>query len=73
MIEVSELRDQLVDLYTGVLTGMTDPKIDSVLAQVANARIRLVETELKVREQRELVERIEELEGVLEQRDSRWG
>src|SRR4051794_41669167 len=47
MTEVHELRAQLEDLYTSVLTGMLDTRIGTTLAQIANARIRLVETELK--------------------------
>jgi hypothetical protein len=64
--EVGELKKQLSDLYTSVLTGMTEPKIGSVLAQIGNARIRLVETELRVKEQLELEARLEQLESLLE-------
>ena len=73
LVEVAGMKAQLSDLYSSVLSGTLEPKIGSVLAQIANVRIRLVETELKVREQQELVERIEELEGVLDQRDSQCG
>jgi hypothetical protein len=77
LVEVAEIQHQLSDLYTSVLDGLIDPKVGAVLAQIAHARARIVETGLKVKEQAELVERLEELEGLLESRDEgggrRWG
>ncbi len=64
--ELAELRVQLSDLYTSVLTGMTEPKVGAVLAQIAGARTRLVETERKLRETEELEVRLEELETLLD-------
>jgi len=56
------------------LDGSTEPKIGAVLAQIANARARIIETALKAKEQQELEERLEQLEGLLDQRErSRWG
>ena len=60
--EVSELKGQLSDLYAAVLDGTTEPKVGAVAAQIANVRARLVDTELRVREQDELIGRLEELE-----------
>ncbi len=60
--EVSELKGQLSDLYAVVLDGTTEPKVGAVAAQIANVRARLVDTELRVREQDELIGRLEELE-----------
>jgi len=57
-----------------VLEGSTEPKVGAVLAQIANARARIIETALKAKEQQELEERLEQLEGLLDQREtSRWG
>ncbi len=61
-VEVTELKSQLSDLYAAVLDGTTEPKVGAVAAQIANVRARLVDTELRVREQDELIGRLEELE-----------
>ncbi len=76
MSELSELKGQLSDLYTSVLTDMLEPKVGAVLAQITNAQISIAKVELKVREQAELETRIEELETLLEARKqggNRWG
>jgi hypothetical protein len=73
--EVAELKEQLSDLYTGVLTGMVDSKIGAVAAQIAGARIRLLETERRIKETEELEERLERLERVQASRQGgmrRW-
>jgi len=74
-VEVGEIQGQLADLYQSVLEGSTEPKVGAVLAQIANARARIIETALKAKEQQELEERLEQLEGLLDQREhsSRWG
>lgn len=73
-VEVHELRGQLEDLYSSVLTGMIEPKVGAVLSQIANSRIRLIEADLKAREQLELETRLETLEAQLEEKDqvSAW-
>jgi len=73
--EVAELKEQLSDLYTSVLTGMTEPKVGAVAAQIANVRARLVETERKLRETEDLWREVEELRTLLvsEQKTERWG
>ncbi len=63
MIEVANLKEQLSDLYTSVLVGVVPPNVGAVAAQVAGARIRLVETERRIKETEELEERIEALEA----------
>jgi hypothetical protein len=68
---IRDLREQLATLYEDVLAGRVDEGTGAVLAQVANARTRVIETERKIKEQDELLERIEALEG---QRGARrWG
>lgn len=65
-VEVTKLKSQLSDLYAAVLDGRTEPKVGAVAAQIANVRARLVDTELKVLETRELEARIEELSEAFE-------
>ncbi len=73
-VEVADLKEQLEDLYSGVLTGMTEPKVGAVANQIINTRARLIETGLKVREQMDLEERLEALEGLFaERQDQRKG
>ena len=72
-VEVSELKGQLSELYTGVLDGTTEPKVGAVAAQIANVRARLVDTELKVREVEELEARLEEMEVALGRKDTESG
>ena len=73
LIEVSELREQLEDLYDGVLSGKTVPKVGAVANQIINTRTRLIETSLKIREQEELEARISELESLLEDKREEAG
>jgi hypothetical protein len=60
--QIGELKDTLAMLYQEVRGGAISPKVGAVLNQILNARIRLVETEMRVREQEELLERIAALE-----------
>ncbi len=72
--EIQGLREQLDTLYSGVLAGLVSPKVGAVCAQIAGARIRLVETELRVTEQQEILERLGALEQVHQQKGGRsWG
>jgi hypothetical protein len=75
VVEIVSIKDRLADLYDSVLTGEVEPKVAAVAGQIANVRTRLVETELKVREQQELEERLEALEEALEHKkrgERRW-
>ena len=51
-----------------------DRGVAAVASQVLNVYLRAVSVELKVKEQLELIERLEEVEAILEQRkkDDRW-
>ena len=75
MVEIGPIKEQLSDLYNLVLEGRVEPKVAAVAGQIANVRTRLVETELKVREQQDIIERMRELESMLERqnRGKRWG
>jgi hypothetical protein len=58
-------------LADGVLDGSVDRADASVAGQLLNIVLRAVTVELQVREQLELVERMERLEEALEQRQER--
>jgi hypothetical protein len=75
MVEVHTIKDKLQDLADRVLDGSLDRAAAAVISQVYNVYLRALTTELKVREQQELVERLEELETLLESKGAggRWG
>ena len=74
--EVQGVKARLEDLADGVLLGTIDKGDAAVVAQIWNTHLRALSVELKVREQQELEQRLEELERLLERRDEggrRWG
>jgi hypothetical protein len=73
--ELSDIKGRLSDLADDVLEGRQDKGIGAVVSQILNVYLRAVSVELKVREQMELIERLERLEEALERRNggSRWG
>ena len=71
-----ELHRLLEDLTNRVVEGSLVPYRGAVAAQLVNARIRLVETERRVQEQEELLERLDALErdrGLGGGERTRWG
>jgi hypothetical protein len=66
--EISDLKKQLKDLASDVLSGEVGRSEAVVVNQILNTRARLIELELKIREQEELAERLEALESVLKVR-----
>jgi len=66
---VQGIKTQLQDLADGVLDGTVDRADASVVGQLLNIVLRAVTVELQVREQEELIERLEALEESLEQRN----
>jgi hypothetical protein len=70
--ELADLKKQLADLYTATLEGRVDRGVAAVLAQIANARTRLLATELKIKEAEEFEERIARLETVAWQGGFGW-
>jgi hypothetical protein len=54
-----------------VLKGTVDRAAAAVANQVANTRLRAIEVERRIREADELEERLDELEGVLEEAERR--
>jgi hypothetical protein len=73
---LADLKSRLSRLANDVLDGSVDRGNAAVAAQVLNVYLRAVSVELKVVEQRELIERLEALEEAAEgQRGGsrRWG
>ncbi len=64
--ELSDIKRLISGLGTGVLRGATNRGDAAVCGQLLNTQIRAVAVELKVREQLDLIERVEELESLLE-------
>ena len=73
--ELGTLRDENADIRQRLLEGELPPNVAAVAVQSINTDIRAVGAALKAREQEELIERLEALEGALEQRkgDRRYG
>jgi predicted RNA-binding Zn ribbon-like protein len=64
--ELANIKGRLSDLADDVLEEKVDKGVAAVASQVLNVYLRAVSVELKVREQQELVERLEALEEALE-------
>ena len=60
--EIAGIKARLSDLAEDVLAGEVDRANAAVAGQLLNTYIRAVSVELKVREQMDLIERLEELE-----------
>ena len=73
--ELSDIKRRLSDLADDVLEGRQDRGVAAVASQVLNVYLRAVSVELKVTEQRELIERLEALEATQGQnrKGGRWG
>lgn len=63
--ELSKIKQRLSGLADQVLAGSVDRSDAAVVGQLLNTIIRAVGVELKVREQTDLIERLEELESLL--------
>ncbi len=70
--EIRDLKKQLEDLVDDVRAGRMERGDAVVVNQILNTRARLIELERKIKEQDEVIERIEALEA---QRggNTRWG
>ena len=66
--EIADLKARLRKLAADVLSGEVGRSEAAVVNQILNTRARLIELERKIREQEELVERMEALVQALEQR-----
>jgi hypothetical protein len=73
--ELVDIKRRLSELANDVLEGRVERGDGAVVSQILNVYLRAISVELKVTEQRELIERLEELEQAAEGRrgGSRWG
>ncbi len=71
--ELADVKRLISGLIGGVLKGTTNRGDAAVCAQLANTQLRAVAVELRVREQLDLVERVEELESLLERQSEGRG
>ena len=73
--ELSDIKRRLSDLADDVLEGRQDKGVAAVASQVLNVYLRAVSVEMKLKEQLELIERLDTLEEALEQRkeERRYG
>ena len=72
--ELVGIKQRLSDLADDVLEGKQDKGVAAVASQVLNVYLRAVSVELKVREQAELIERLEALEAQAQNKGGRrWG
>ncbi len=71
--ELADIKTRLSDLADDVLAGNVDRSDAAVAGQLLNTVIRAVGVELKVREQLDVMERVEELETLLKSREDRRG
>jgi hypothetical protein len=72
--ELTGIKQRLWDLADDVLEGRQDKAVAAVASQVLNVYLRAISIETKLKEQLELVARLEALEEGLEQNrgSSRW-
>ena len=70
--ELADIKQRLSDLAEDVLAGEVDKGVAAVASQVLNVYLRAVSVELSVREQLELVKRLEALEQPQEG-GRKWG
>ena len=68
--EIASLKSQLQGVADGVLDGSTDPKRGAVAVQALSAMIRAIEQQRRIREQEEILERLDQLEEQERQRQA---
>jgi hypothetical protein len=67
--ELTVIKERLAVLYEDLVGGKVEPKVAAVAAQIANAQVRLLETERKLKEAQVFEQRIAELEGRFSEAD----
>ena len=65
--ELADIKQRLSDLADNVLDDTVDKGKGAVVSQVLNVLLRALSVELKLREQEEILERVAELEALVEQ------
>jgi hypothetical protein len=69
-----DIKRRLSELANDVLEGRVERGDGAVVSQILNVYLRAISVELRVTEQRELIERLEALEQIAEDRKgSVWG
>jgi hypothetical protein len=71
--ELVDIKRRLSDLADDVLSGAVDKAVAAVASQILNVYLRAISTELAVREQLELVERLDAIEEALAARSEGRG
>jgi hypothetical protein len=71
--ELQAIKQRLSDLADDVLADRVDRGNAAVAGQLLNTVIRAVVVELKVKEQQDILERVDELENMLERQDKGRG
>ena len=71
--ELVDIKRRLSDLADDVLSGAVDKGVAAVASQILNVYLRAISTELAVREQLELVERLDAIEEALAARSEGRG
>jgi hypothetical protein len=71
--ELVDIKQRLSDLADDVLAGAVDKGVAAVASQILNVYLRAISTELAVREQMELVERLDAIEEALKARSEGRG
>ena len=71
--ELADLKTQLQDLTEQVLAGELETGRAAVANQLINTRLRAIELERKIREQEEVLERLEALERDATGGGRKWG
>ncbi len=69
--ELADIKRRLLRLTDDVLDGTQNRANAAVASQLLNTVIRAVGVELRVREQLELIDRVEELEEIIERQNKR--
>lgn len=64
--EIKDMKAQLETLADEVRADVIDPKVGAVVNQILNTRVRLIETERKLRETEELARDLAELTSAFE-------
>jgi uncharacterized protein involved in exopolysaccharide biosynthesis len=68
---LAAIKHCLIDLADAVLEGRQDRSLAAVANQIANTQLRAVELERRIREHNELEGRLDELESLLDEAESR--
>jgi len=70
-IDITTIKEALKYLYDAVLEGRVERSAAAVASQIVNTQLRAVELERRIREQENLEDRLDDLEGLLEEAEER--